>query len=128
MKMRREHKKPLPSQAVVILRALHLLTGSGKLIFPAMTSPLKCMSENTLNSALRRMGFTKSEATSHGFRASASSILNESGLWSPDAIEAELAHVGADEVRRAYHRATYWDERVKMANWWADHLDEMRRS
>ena len=65
------------------------------------------------------MGFTKDEMTAHGFRASASSLLNESGKWSADAIEAELAHVEADEVRRAYHRATYWDERVRMANWWA---------
>ena len=64
--------------------------------------------------------------TAHGFRASASSILNESGKWPPDAIEAELAHAGADEVRRAYHRATYWDVRVEMAAWWAGQIDAMR--
>jgi integrase len=83
------------------------------------------MSENTLNGALRRMGFGKDEATSHGFRASASSLLNESGEFSADAIEAELAHVGSDEVRRAYHRALYWDERVQMAQWWADKIFEI---
>ena len=61
----------------------------------------------------------KDEMTSHGFRASASSLLNESNKWHPDAIEAELAHMGADQVRKAYHRATYWDQRVEMAEWWA---------
>jgi integrase len=65
------------------------------------------------------LDYQKTEHTSHGFRASASSLLNESGLWNRDAIEVELAHVGADQVRRAYHRAAYWDERVKMAAWWA---------
>jgi len=71
------------------------------------------------------MGFEKDEMTSHGFRASASSLLNESGKWNPDAIESELAHMGADQVRRAYHRATYWEERVKMADWWAREIAGM---
>ena len=122
MKMRREHVKPLPQVALEILRELHVITGHRDLVFPSYQSPLRPMSENTLNAALRRMGFTKTEATAHGFRASASSLLNESGLWSPDAIEAELAHVGADEVRKAYHRSTYWDERVKMSEWWAGEI------
>jgi integrase len=122
MKMRREHKKPLPAMAIAILKDLQQLTGDGRLLFPAVTSRQRPMSENTLNSALRRMGFPKEEATSHGFRASASTLLNESGKWAPDAIEAELAHVGADDVRRAYHRAVYWDERVKMAEWWATEI------
>jgi integrase len=125
MKMRREHRKPLSIQAVTILKALHQLTGDGRLVFPATTSWSRSMSENTLNGALRRMGFGKDEATSHGFRASASSLLNESGEFSVDAIEAELAHVGSDEVRRAYHRALYWDERVQMAQWWADKIFEI---
>ncbi|RKE78298.1 integrase arm-type DNA-binding domain-containing protein [Rhizobium sp. AG855] len=128
MKMRREHRKPLSAQALAILKELHTLTGDGKLMFPAVTSRTRTMSENTMNSALRRMGFSQQEATAHGFRASASSLLNESGKWSPDAIEAELAHVGADEVRKAYHRALYWDERVKMAGWWATYLDETRQT
>ena len=69
--------------------------------------------------ALRRMGYSQREHTSHGFRASASSLLNESGKWNADAIEAELGHVGDNEVRRAYHRARYWEERVGMGAWWA---------
>lgn len=126
MKMRREHRKPLPAQAISILEDLHKFTGDGNYLFPAVTSRARTMSENTMNSALRRMGFTQEEATSHGFRASASSLLNESGRWSPDAIEAELAHVGADEVRKAYHRALYWEERVKMAAWWASQIEQMK--
>ncbi len=121
-KMRREHRKPLPKIAIDVLREVLELTGNGLLVFPSIRSPGRPMSENTLNAALRRLGYTKDQATAHGFRATASTLLNESGKWSPDAIEAELAHVGADEVRRAYHRAIYWDERVKMADWWARHL------
>jgi len=122
MKMRREHAKPLSKGAVEVLQELQTLTGHRKLVFPSYQSPLRPMSENTLNASLRRMGFTKTEATAHGFRASASSLLNESGLWSPDAIEAELSHIGADEVRNAYHRSTYWAERCKMSEWWANEI------
>ncbi len=118
-KMRREHKKPLPGAAVEILQDLHQLTGHRPLVFPSVSSPKRPISENTMNAALRRMGFTKVEMTSHGFRATASTLLNESGKWNPDAIEAELGHVGADEVRRAYHRAAYWEERVEMGEWWS---------
>lgn len=125
-KMRREHRKPLPVQALAIVKDVQKHTGDGKFVFPSTASRFRPMSENTLNGALRRLGFTGDEVTSHGFRATASSLLNESGKWSSDAIEAELAHVGADEVRRAYHRALYWDDRVKMAQWWADELDLMR--
>ncbi len=84
------------------------------------------MSENTLNAALRRLGFGADEMTSHGFRTIASTLLNESGQWSPDAIERALAHQDSNAVRRAYARGEYWDERVRMAKWWADHLDELR--
>ncbi len=76
-----------------------------------------------MNGALRRMGYSKEEMTAHGFRASASSLLNESGLFDSKAIEAELAHVGADQARKAYHRATYWDERVKMSEWWCAEVE-----
>jgi len=86
------------------------------------------MSENTLNAALRRMGFKNEDMTSHGFRASASSMLNESGLWNADAIERQLAHVDGDSVRRAYARAEFWEERVKMMAWWADRCEALRRS
>ncbi|MEP3523989.1 MAG: site-specific integrase [Hyphomicrobiales bacterium] len=122
MKMRRPHKKPLPDAAVEVLKELQTLTGHRDLVFPSYQSPRRPMSENTLNHALRRMGYDKTQVTAHGFRASASSLLNESGKWNPDAIEAELAHVGADEVRKAYHRSTYWEERVKMAEWWAKEI------
>lgn len=122
MKMRRPHKKPLPDAAVEVLKELHILTGHRDLVFPSYQSPRRPMSENTLNHALRRMGYDKTQVTAHGFRASASSLLNESGKWNPDAIEAELAHVGADEVRKAYHRSTYWEERTKMCEWWANYI------
>lgn len=123
MKMRREHTKPLSDLAVLVLEDLKRLTGNRKLVFASPHHPENPISENTLNSALRRMGFTSDQATSHGFRASASSLLNESGLWDEDAIEVELAHLGNDEVRRAYHRARYWDERVKMADWWSQQIE-----
>ncbi|MBB4194060.1 integrase [Rhizobium aethiopicum] len=125
-KMRREHRKPLPDQAVAILKEVHKLTGDGPRVFPAVHTRQRPMSENTLNGALRRLGFSSDEMTSHGFRATASTLLNESGKWPADAIEAELAHAGADLVRRAYHRALYWDERVRMAKWWADEIDALR--
>jgi integrase len=124
-KMRREHTKPLPRLAVETLRNLLADTGSNYRVFPSSIARDRPISENTLNQALRRMGFSKDEHTSHGFRASASSLLNESGRWDADAIEAELGHLGADEVRRAYHRARYWDERVQMADWWASDIQRM---
>lgn len=121
-KMRREHKKPLSALAVEILRDFRTRRRTDGLILPSLTSLLAPISENTLNLALRRLGYGKDEACSHGFRASASSILNESGLWSADAIEAELAHASGNEVRRAYHRASYWEERIRMAEWWSDEI------
>ena len=118
-KMRKPHVKPLPKTAIEILKQLQAETGSNYRTFPSSIARGKPISENTMNQALRRIGFDKHEHTSHGFRASASSLLNESGMWNEDAIEAELAHVGNDQVRRAYHRSKYWDERVKMTDWWA---------
>lgn len=122
-KMRREHRKPLAPLAVEILRELRNHSGNRRLAFPSIQSLERPISENTMNAALRRLGYTGNEATSHGFRATASTLLNESGKWAVDAIEAELGHVGADEVRRAYHRALYWEERVKMASWWARSIE-----
>ena len=84
------------------------------------------MSENTINAALRRMGFTQDEMTGHGFRAMAATLLNEMGLWHPDAIERQLAHCDNNAVRRAYARGEYWDERVRMMQHWSDHLDFLR--
>ncbi len=83
------------------------------------------MSENTLNAALSRLGFAQDEMSAHGFRATAASMLNESGLWSADAIERQLAHVDNDSVRRAYACAEFWDERVRMMSWWANCLHEL---
>ncbi len=126
MKMNRPHRVPLAPQAIAILRDLQLLTGQGKFVFPSIRSAARCMSENTINAALRRLGFAKDEMTGHGFRSAASSMLNESGLWNADAIERQLAHADSDSVRRAYGRADFWDERVRMMNWWADRCDAMR--
>ena len=104
MKMRRPHMVPLAPQAVALLRELHVLTGSGKFLFPSVRTTLRCMSENTINGALRRMDYSKDEMCGHGFRASASTPLNESGLWNADAIEIQLAHKDSNTVRRAYVR------------------------
>jgi integrase len=128
MKMRKPHRVPLAPRAVSLLKELRKLTGQCKFLFPSVRSVARCMSENTLNAALRRMGFKNEDMTSHGFRASASSMLNESGIWNVDAIERQLAHVDGDSVRRAYARAEFWDERVKMMKWWADRCDELRRN
>lgn len=124
--MRRPHEKPLPALAVEILKELRHWSGDSELAFKSDISRGKAISENTLNQALRRMGYGPDEMTSHGFRATASTLLNESGKWNADAIEAELAHIGADQIRRAYHRARYWDERVQMADWWAGRIADVR--
>jgi integrase len=126
MKMRRDHYVPLSEQAIALLHDLRMITGNGAYLFPSLRSWQRPMSENTLNAALRRMGYSGEEMTAHGFRASFSTLANESGLWNPDAIEAALAHVERNEVRKAYNRGSYWDERVKLADWWASKLDDMR--
>ena len=125
-KMRREHRVPLPQQALAVLTALKAVTGQFTLAFSGLRSAMRPINENTLNGALRRMGFAQDEMTAHGFRAVASTLLNESGKWSRDAIERALAHQDADAVRRAYARGEYWHERVNMAQWWADYVDTLR--
>jgi integrase len=125
-KMRRPHRVPLSAQAVAILEELRPITGSGRLVFPSIRSNRRCMSENTLNAALRRLGYDKEQASAHGFRATASTLLNESGKWSSDAIERQLAHVENNDVRRAYARGEHWDERVAMMSWWGTYLDKLR--
>jgi len=127
MKMKRPHRVPLAPQSVALLRELQPITGSGKYVFPSIRSADRCMSENTINAALRRLGFEKDEMTGHGFRSAASSMLNECGEWNADAIECQLAHVDNDSVRRAYQRANFWDERIRMMAWWANKCDELRR-
>lgn len=126
MKMRRPHRVPLAKQSIDLLRDLHGITGDRGLLFPGAWDFRKPLSENTLNAALRRLGYSQDVMCSHGFRASASSMLNESGKWNADAIEAQLAHVEGNSVRRAYARAEFWEERVKMMAWWADCCGEMR--
>ena len=119
--------KPLSRQSLAILGEARALTGDGTFVFPALGKPNKCMCENTVNGALRRMGFDKSEMTAHGFRAMASTLLNELGKWNPDAIERALAHRDSDQVRGAYHRGAYWNERVEMAQGWSVYLDTLRK-
>jgi integrase len=126
MKTRRPHRIPLARQTIAVLKNLRTIKGEAELILPGMRGRGRPLSENTLNAALRRLGYAKDEMTAHGFRAGASLILNESGLWNPDAIEAQLAHLEGNAVRRAYARAEFWDERVRMMQWWADRLDEMK--
>lgn len=128
MKMRRPHRVPLSRQAVVILNELYEIAGDGDLLFPSIRATDRPISDGTLNAALRRLGYSKTEVTPHGFRATASSLLNESGKWHPDAIERQLAHIEGDDVRRAYARGEHWDERVEMMQWWADYLDELRNA
>jgi integrase len=125
-KMRRAHVIALAPQAVIILRDLRIISGRSRLVFPGVRSNSRPLSENTLNAALRRLGYGVDEMTSHGFRTIASTLLNESGEWSPDAIERALAHQDANAVRRAYARGEYWEERVRMAAWWGDHLDKLK--
>ena len=126
MKMRRDHVVPLPDQAIELLDELRRMNGNGEYLFPSLRTWKRPMSENTLNAALRRMGYSGDEMTAHGFRASFSTLANESGLWHPDAIERALAHVEKNEVRRAYARGDHWDERVRLADWWAGYLDEVK--
>lgn len=127
MKMRRDHIVPLPDQALALLDELRRMNGNGEYLFPSLRTWTRPMSENTLNGALRRMGYSGDEMTAHGFRASFSTLANESGLWNPDAIERALAHVEKSEVRRAYARGEHWEERVRLADWWAGYLQDARQ-
>ena len=126
MKMGRPHLVPLSCQAVVILKDLHQLTGHSRYVFPCHRSPLRSMSENTINASLRRMGFDKSEITGHGFRAMARTMLHEILQFTPDAIEAQLAHAVPDRLGRAYNRTAHLAERRKMMQTWADYLDGLK--
>ena len=128
MKMRVEHLVPLPKQAIKILEELEPLTGSSKYVLPGDRNPNQPMSNNTLlYGGIYRMGY-RSRATIHGFRSLASSILNESGKWNPDAIERQLAHSEKDQVRAAYNRASYLEERKRMMQWYADYLEQLKEN
>lgn len=125
MKMKTEHLVPLSAQALKVLDTIKPLTGSDVLVFPSPYYPGKALSENTFNSALARMGY-KGIATAHGFRALFSTVTNEHG-WRADVIERQLAHEERDDVRGAYNRAQYLTERTQLVQWWADHLDKLRK-
>lgn len=128
MKMKASHLVPLSTQAVEILRELYPLTGAdgGHYVFPGLRTARRPMSENTVNAALRRLGYSGEEMTGHGFRSMAATRLNEMG-WKPDAIERQLAHAETNKVREAYtHAAQYLDERIRMMQAWADYLDGLR--
>ncbi|MDP2225800.1 integrase arm-type DNA-binding domain-containing protein [Nitrosomonas sp.] len=124
MKMKEPHIIPLSAQAVEILQSIHPLTGDGQYIFPSIRSAARPMSENTINAALRRMGYEKDEMTGHGFRSMASTLLHEQG-WPHEAIERQLAHAERNKVVAAYNYAEHLPKRKEMMRWWADYLDEL---
>lgn len=126
MKMRRPHLVPLSRQVVAHLEELQPLTGPEGYVFPAFHTWKRPLSENTINQAFRRMGYAVGEVTPHGLRTTASTLLNESGKWSADAIERSLAHADKDAIRGIYNRGKYWEERVAMHQWWSDYLDQLR--
>jgi integrase len=127
MKMRRPHIVPLSTQAIDLLRQLFKITGHGRYAFPSYRTPAgdRPMSDNTLNAALRRLGYGKEEMTAHGFRAMASTILYENG-WPGDAIERQLAHMEKNAIKAAYNHAEHLDKRRQMMQWLADHLDGLK--
>ncbi|MFZ2028814.1 MAG: integrase arm-type DNA-binding domain-containing protein [Vitreimonas sp.] len=125
-KMRREHRIPLSRQALAKFEELREITGAGQRCFPSIRSLNNPLSDGALNAALRALGVDGSVHVAHGFRSSASSLLNEHSPFEHDIIERALAHDEPDKVRRAYNRAEYWEERVRMMQWWADYLDKLR--
>lgn len=126
MKMKNDHIVPLATQVVEILRGLHPLTGHGKYVFPSIRTGERCMSENTINAALRSMGYSKEVMTAHGFRAMARTILDEVLGERPDLIEHQLAHAVKDPNGRAYNRTAHLPARRLMMQRWADYLDGLR--
>lgn len=126
MKTRQPHLVPLSTQAVTILEDLKDLTGNRQHVFSGLRDPKRPMSENTINAALRRMGFDKDTMTGHGFRATARTVLDETLGFRPDFIEHQLAHTVKDPNGRAYNRTAHLAERKKMMQAWADYLDNLR--
>lgn len=126
MKMKQAHIVPLSQQAIAILNELKPLTGHSLYVFPCHRSPSRCMSNNAINAALRRMGYDKEEMTGHGFRAMARTILDEVLHVRPDFIEHQLAHAVKDPNGRAYNRTAHLDERKKMMQQWSDYLDGLK--
>ncbi len=120
------HLVPLPTQAIAVFRDLQALTGQGKMVFRGERHHDRAMSENTVNAALRAMGFSADEVTGHGFRATARTMLHERLGYSPDVIEAQLAHTVRDSLGRAYNRTEFVEQRREMLQTWADYLDQLR--
>lgn len=120
------HLVPLASQAVEVLKALQPLTGAGRYVFPALTSKQRCMSENTVRSALRRMGYGNDDMTAHGFRAMARTMADERLGIAPEVIEAQLAHAVPDALGRAYNRTQYLEQRCVLMQRWADYLNRLK--
>jgi integrase len=125
MKMRSQHIVPLSRQALAILRDMKPVTGTGRFVFPSPRTVKRPLSDNGMLAALRRMGYEQGVLTVHGFRSTASTLLNEQG-WNPDAIERQLAHSERDGVRAAYNYAEYLPERRKMMQAWSDYLDTLK--
>jgi integrase len=126
MKMRKEHRVPLAPQAIAIIEGLRPVR-DGQYLLPSNKRG-RPLTETAMNSALRRLDYSKDEMVPHGFRAMADTALNESRLFHPDVIERQLAHQEKSSVRRTYDRSEHWEERVRMMGWWADYLDTLRRS
>jgi integrase len=125
MKMKTTHIVPLSQQAMIVLEDIKPLTGHGRFVFPSLRSESRPMSENTVNAALRRLGYSKEEMTGHGFRSMASTNLHELG-WESNVIETQLAHQERNSVKAAYNYAEYLNERRKMMQFWADYLDKLK--
>ena len=121
------HLVPLAPQAVECLKRMQVLSGTGRYVFPSLLTGERPMSDNTVNTALRRMGYTNSEMTAHGFRAMARTILGEHLETDPEVIEAQLAHGKSGPLGMAYDRTTYMVQRRKMMVEWADYLDKLRQ-
>jgi integrase len=126
MKVRRPHVVPLSRQVLSYLIELQQYSGPDGYAFPAFHTSRRPMSENTMNQAFRRMGYSSNEVTAHGLRTTGSTLLNESGKWSSDAIERALAHADSNAIRGIYNRGQYWPERVEMMQWWSDYIDMLR--
>jgi len=124
-KERREHHVPLPRQAVEILRSAAEISPGGPFAFPGARTVDRPISDGTLNAGLRRLGYSGDDHVTHGWRKTASTLLNQSNQWNPDAIERAIAHKDTS-VRGIYNIGAYWEERVRMAQWWADYLDALR--
>jgi len=122
--MRREHRVPLSRQAIELIRSMEDIAAYSDYVFPSF-NPKKPLSENAVTGALKRLGYS-GVMTAHGFRTTASSLLNESSEFHPDVIERALAHQDGNAVRAVYNRTQYWHERVRMMQWWSDKIDSLK--